>query len=466
MEPGLYEGDFVFVRKNRSYEVGDVVAYLNPDLGHFVLHRIIQIDGGSFILKGDNNDWVDSYQPYDNEIIGEFWFHIPKLGRLIAFIKNPVVLSLLLGSFLFLLLLGMMYGKEDPLSAESTIKFRNTHNLQTVFTAAIVVFLISIFLFVIAFTKPSQIEIFQEYMVLQDGEFSYSGSAPEGIYDQPSLSTGQPIFPPVTCEVDINFDYQVNGEKLSDVEGTYNLAIRIFNNRSGLSRSQILVPATPFNGNVINIANSVDFCEIANTIIEIEEKTGASSSSYSLDILPFIEIAGKTNEIAFETTFQPELSFDYDHLQFAMNPSMDLASVLAPTGSLIVEEKVFTANQISFFTLQIPVLTLRYISSILMGISIAVLIWGFLRVNQIQKENPILAQQMIQGVEIFDVSGTPGPYQGNTLTISDFSELAKLASIHRKIILRAESINSRIYYFEYDGSRYQFVEEEIVDRAR
>src|SRR5688500_12875501 len=58
MEPAMHGGDFVVVRRQPTYRVGDVVSYRIP-MGEFIGRRIIhRIVGGSatdgFILRGDN----------------------------------------------------------------------------------------------------------------------------------------------------------------------------------------------------------------------------------------------------------------------------------------------------------------------------------------------------------------------------------------------------------------------------
>ncbi len=467
MEPAYVQGDLVFVRQGESYIVGDIVAYYHPEIGEYVLHRIISIEEGKYVLKGDNNDWVDTYQPRTNEIIGKLWLHIPKVGKILGYIRNPITISVLFAVSSILVIVGGIYGKEDDtLYAETHNEIVFSKRIQTAFTIAVGLFLVAVFVFVIAFTRPAQVEYYQENIVNQVARFSYTGSAPEGIYDQPSLTEGQPIFPSVTCDVHMVFGYLMTGKNLTAISGTYSLAMRIQDKRSGLSRSQTLVPETNFNDTMVNIDQDINFCEIAEMINEIEEKTGAFSSTYIIEIHPYIYVNGLVNGIPFDTEFAPPLTFDYDHLQFSLSPGFSIESVLGPADSFVVEEKVLVPNHISFFGLEIPVLTLRYVSSSLMGISLAMMVWGFVYINKVQKRNPILAQQMLQGVEIFDVAVPQTAYEGNVINISDFGELAKLAVIRHQVIFRSENIGQCIYYFDYERSRYQFIEEEIVDRSR
>ena len=82
MEPDFEIGDLVVTRKSPSYEIDQRVVYDNPRVG-FVFHRIIGRIQGEYVLKGDSNDWIDSYQPTESEIIGSLWFYVPGGGKII-----------------------------------------------------------------------------------------------------------------------------------------------------------------------------------------------------------------------------------------------------------------------------------------------------------------------------------------------------------------------------------------------
>ena len=81
MEPKLHKGDLVFVRTTSSYRVGQVALYENRDLQRRVLHRIVKADGDRFVLKGDNNNAVDAFEPGKAELVGTLWFTIGGVGN-------------------------------------------------------------------------------------------------------------------------------------------------------------------------------------------------------------------------------------------------------------------------------------------------------------------------------------------------------------------------------------------------
>ena len=71
-----------------------MVTYRHPTLG-LVIHRIIAENDGRFVLKGDNNTWLDSYQPTQAEMIGKLWVYVPRLGGIIEQVRRPWAAALL-----------------------------------------------------------------------------------------------------------------------------------------------------------------------------------------------------------------------------------------------------------------------------------------------------------------------------------------------------------------------------------
>lgn len=93
MLPTLESSDLVALRPASSPEIGDVVGYRSELLGRVVLHRITAIEGGRYVLEGDNNSFIDPDRPRPSEIVGKVWFHVPRAGHVIAWLHVPWVLA-------------------------------------------------------------------------------------------------------------------------------------------------------------------------------------------------------------------------------------------------------------------------------------------------------------------------------------------------------------------------------------
>lgn len=91
MEPTYYTGDLVWARCGEP-QVGDVVVYEPEDTdGARVIHRIIGGDPGAWIIQGDNNSFIDPWEPDDSQVVGIARLDIPNLGSVVYTLANPYI---------------------------------------------------------------------------------------------------------------------------------------------------------------------------------------------------------------------------------------------------------------------------------------------------------------------------------------------------------------------------------------
>ena len=87
MEPTLQIDDLIIVRQAEDYAVGDIVVYqTNREL---IVHRIVTIDGDSYITQGDANNTPDDPIAAD-AIQGTVVRRIPAAGRIVNLLRSPV----------------------------------------------------------------------------------------------------------------------------------------------------------------------------------------------------------------------------------------------------------------------------------------------------------------------------------------------------------------------------------------
>ena len=89
MEPYMKTGDFILVREQADYAVGDVVLF--HDGGSLVTHRITRRTAAGFVTKGDANN-------AEGRVVAV----IPRLGAVLSFFKSPPGLLLLLAAGILL----------------------------------------------------------------------------------------------------------------------------------------------------------------------------------------------------------------------------------------------------------------------------------------------------------------------------------------------------------------------------
>ena len=108
MEPTLHDGDFVIARHQASYRKGDIAVYRvpagDPGAGNLVIHRII---GGSaedgYLLQGDNRTTPDLWRPRPSDMAGSLLMTVPRVGRLVPYLRSPFIVAAFTGYMAFLL---------------------------------------------------------------------------------------------------------------------------------------------------------------------------------------------------------------------------------------------------------------------------------------------------------------------------------------------------------------------------
>lgn len=106
MYPAISIGDCVLLDKTpfEAVEVGDIICY--ESLGTLVTHRVVEVDEGHLVTKGDLNPVRDSAITADS-YRGRVVRVIPELGRLFSLQRTP------LGSFTLIALLTVVFFGKD-----------------------------------------------------------------------------------------------------------------------------------------------------------------------------------------------------------------------------------------------------------------------------------------------------------------------------------------------------------------
>lgn len=90
MLPRFKADGLVITRVQDEYRVGQVVAYHNREMHAIVMHRIMARDGNRYVFKGDNNNFVDEYQPTQLDIVGKEIVYWPGVGRYLKVFRDPI----------------------------------------------------------------------------------------------------------------------------------------------------------------------------------------------------------------------------------------------------------------------------------------------------------------------------------------------------------------------------------------
>ena len=486
MEPGFHIGDMVIAHKEANYQVGDAVVYRNMELKNYVFHRVISNEMGKFTLQGDNNSWTDTYQPSREEIIGKLWLRIPKGGNYIQKMRNPFIIALVAGALAGFLAVGLFRGKSrgNKRMTQKSIKEQFASVKQKIqnwlivsskpgprqpsnpvqgnflegwFFALGALALASLILGIIAFSRPASRIVKDDIHFEHVGFFSYSAPAPLGVYDLNAIKSGDPIFPKLTCTVDVNFQYTFIAQDGENIAGTHQLTATISEPVSGWQRSVPLQDETAFRGNAFGTSVKLNLCQLEKLTQSMEEGTEFHPGSYILTVSPNIKVTGDVLGRALDDSFDPRFTFNYDRIHFYLSHGEELGSSLNPTETGTISEERQIANTILLFGVELAVPALRWFAMIgLVGSLVGVAYIGMKLQNLSQSDQSRYIRMRYDSM-LVDVQHADSINLSNMVGVTSIEDLAKLAEKFNTMILHAESGSSHAYYVRGEGTTYRFV---------
>jgi len=456
MEPGFHLGDLTIIRKVSDYQIGDVVTYHDSRMQAFVIHRIISIDQDRFVLKGDNNSWVDAYYPTREEIIGKLWIYIPKIGKLFKWLRAPLHMALTLGLLGGVLMSGMII---KP-SKKGKMKRYPSGNSSGMLESGLFLFgffsLVFLGLSILFFLRPLTRSA-DKIEYIQESQFSYSATGTPVIYDTDTVRSGEPVFPKLTCFLNIGVTYTLLGENLATVSGSHQLIARVMDEQSGWQRTIPLNEMRTFSGNSFVTTSALDLCQIVSLVRTLEQETGLRANTYMLEIVPLVTVTANADGNQITDSFEPRLVFKFDEVHF---------SLVTPKGQddpLHLSKKGFApntnveANTLSLIGWQLPILSMRVIALLGLVLSLSGLLSLGVRIFMLSGESQETLIRLKYGallVNVYDQNIQPASALVNVTSID---ELAKLAERHNTVILHMTFNFLHSYLVQCNGVTYRYV---------
>jgi hypothetical protein len=475
----------VIAHQEPRYTIGDAVVYRNRDLQSFVFHRIIAVQQGRYSLQGDNNSWVDTYQPSEAEIIGKLWYYIPRGGAAIQKLRDPWIMALLaagLGGVLATSLLGnktkgnMSMNKRsireffdslrhktrtwladiNTTESQSNLLFEQRGMLEGSFFTLGLISLLSLFLGIIVFSRPTlrlaQADLPYEHL----GVFSYSASAPQGIYDANAIKSGDPIFPLLTCSVDVTFQYTLIAAQAGNISGTYQMTAVVSEPASGWQRRLPLQDESSFNGTVFGTTAKLDACKIEELTESLEKGTNFHPGSYRVLLTPNVKLKGTIGTQPVESSFDSGLAFQYDHSHLYVAKDEEVDNPFSVTKTDMLQEKVYQPNTLILFGNEMSVLTLRWLAAIGLALSLAGFVFLGLKLQSLSVKDQDKFFRVKYDSLIVDIQNSDPLDASNFIEVKSIDALAKLAERFNAMMLHLEDESGPTYYVQGAGTTYRF----------
>jgi signal peptidase I len=463
MEPEFRKGDLVIVRRANVYHVGEIVVYDSPIMGT-VIHRIVDTTDDGFVLKGDNNDWTDSYRPGPEEIIGRYWLQIPGGGNIVKSLRHPAIWTVLIlvagiitlpSAFRPALASRPKKGEptSDPLPPRARPARGHRHR-DVVFLLASVGFA-ALALGFASWPKPPTIAVQDTFTYEHAGELLYSASVPPNVYDGHDLQPGEPIFRQLTNQVSFTYEYSLISEHPIEATGSYQLMARV-SDVNGWKRTFTLIPETPFNGPSLSASSTLLLSDIHQVLDEMEAETGLQRGQYQFTILPTVSLEGTLAGIALSDRFTPAFNFSFDSLQVQyIGTSPSSSAPLKPVEAKALIGEHFEPNTLRLLFFNLPVTLAKAIAAA--GVALAFI--GICVVSIIQaragRKGQAARIALLYGQLLVDIAHQTLPKQG-MVEVGSIEDLAAIAEREGRLILHQAHEDTHDYAVQIGEITYHY----------
>ena len=465
MNPKLHAGDLVLLHPSSHYEVGDVVGYHNLQLGRLVLHRIVGKTGDRYVFKGDNNGFLDSYHPTQDQLVGRLWIHVPKLGGLFTWLHAPhhAAITVAIVAFLLLASGGAGVARHRRRHGRRT-KLAPTPNPllgRALLTGAALTAVVFGLVLLIAATHRKTATVETPGAYVQQGAYAYSAHVePNSLYPSGRLTTGQTVFTRLVHQIATSFDYRFVSALSHSVSGTasFDATLQSSNGWAKKLRSRSLA----FRGDHVRLSGSIDVRSLERQVVQYAKLTGIGNDSFTVVLTPAIEVSGTVGATAVSDTFAPTpLTFVLDGYSLrlqqtatSMQPGATATSdALHPSEPGVVPHR--EAASIKLLVGKVRVTSARWIGIVGLAFAALLALVGFVLSGRNQGDELTKIRRLGGGL-LVPVSGPPAPPAGGYVDVANFDSLAHIARSYQLMILHHQRGDSHSFYIDDDGSIYRY----------
>ncbi|MGH3137349.1 MAG: signal peptidase I [Gaiellaceae bacterium] len=463
MEPSLHSGDLAVVRQQDSVEKGDVVLYNHPGLGAHVLHRVVRERGSRYVLKGDNNDFLDDVRPTADEIEGHLWFSLPRVGSTIIWARQPLHAGLIVFGLAFLALGGgaLITRTRRPtptrgIAAAAPSEPRATSRPGSTANVVLGIGLAGLAVCgLLAFTSYSRSRTHTETVsdaYAHVAAFSYVAPVEESdVYPDGLVDTGESVFLQLVPALDIAFDYRLEAKGAADVRGAVELTA-VLSDGAGWVRRIPFGEPIEFSGTTARATGTLDLAALAGIVEEMRLLTGSGTTTFALGIVAGVDVRGQVFDEPVDQTFSPELPLLLDTVSVRPNASTgDSALFSARRGETIT---VRLPSYVSIGRVDLSVAKARRLG--LLGLVVAALITivGVVVLARTRRSGE--PASALFGDRMITIAGPRATESGSVTELADAESLYRVAEHYDRVILHWRDGRGHVYQVDDGGSVYRY----------
>ena len=448
MEPGFRTGDLALVRGSDRYEVGDVVAYRSQMLQSVLLHRIVDRDESGFVLKGDNNDFLDPERLTSEAFVGGLVLRVPQGGVWLGRLTSPPALA---GITLLLMAGGSATSarhrhRRRAMSRHAARPTSTNPRLEAlppaVQTAATVVAglaILSLLLAAVAWTVPTTSAETVERPTGGAMTFSYSATVrPSPAYDGELVTSPDPVFRKLADAVDVRYGYE-------GAPATVAVGVEL-STASGWRTTLPLSPRTTTASATAEGSVRLDLPALEARARAAGAATGLPVDQVSVRVVADVQAVGAE-------AFRPELTLNLTPLQLEL--SGEPADLLVPDSAL-TQVRETSERRLGLLGHDLPVTTLRLLSALVLLASLvagAVLLLVARRTAAPSEAAGIHQRYGSLLVEVQPMTSSAGR---PVVDVTAFSTLARLAERYGLLVLHWSRSGVETFLVQDDSTTFRY----------
>lgn len=474
MEPELRQGDLVIARQAARYDVGDVAAYMHPQVG-LVIHRIIERRGPYYMFQGDHNEWVDSFEPTTVDILGKEWLRINGGAEFLVWLRKPLGLSLLslaVGGMLLMVTSGGGKHKKNRGRRDAGMfskwhrQFQSLRPMEWIFPLGIL-FFAAVVLGLVAFTRPRFDDVSMDLAYTHQGDFSYAGVGSPAVYDRGQIASGEAVFHALVNELALEFAYQFDSSLPADINGSYAVYVRI-SEPNGWQRTLELQPETVFEGDSFHMATTLDVDQITTIVERLRNRTEFTRQTFNVDLNVVIAVSGTLDGRPFMDSFTATLPFIMDSIELYVDTgdaADDSQNPLSIASTSYLSRTDTAPHQLSLLGVSLSVDQSRAMAVIVGVLSLALLAFILVPARALSKAHPAEGIKLSHADRLIDVTELPQEAGLAQVEVSSFDDLVKLSELSGGLILHHQQGSEHIYVVELGSTYYRFILQEAEETA-
>jgi hypothetical protein len=417
------------------------------------------------VFKGDNNSFLDSYHPTQDELVGRLWIHVPKIGGFFTWLHAPhhAAITVAIVAFLLLATGGAGVARHRRRRGRRTKLALSPNPLlgRALLTGAAITAAVFALVLLIAASHGKTATVETPGAYVQQGAYAYSAHVePNSLYPSGRLTTGQTVFTRLVHQIATSFDYRFVSALPHSVGGTgrFDASLHSSNGWTKQLRSRSL----SFHGDHLLLSGALDVRSLEREVAQYSKLTGIGNDSFTVVLTPAIEVSGTVAGKAVSDTFAPTpLTFALDGYSLRlqqtateMQPGATAATdVLQPSEPGVLPHR--EPASIKLLVGNVRVTTARWIGIVGLAFAALLALAGFLLSGR-KSDDELTKIRRLGGGLLVRVSSPPAPPAGGYVDVANFDSLAHIARSYQLMILHHERGDSHSFYIDDDGSIYRY----------